>query len=140
MPWPRDDERPGPRCYCGLDGCIETFLCGPAFARDHAARAGASATAPEIAAAAARGEAVARESLERYADRLARALATVVNILDPEVVVLGGGMSQVEALYTLVPERWGRWIFSDEVATRLLPPVHGDSSGVRGAAWLWPAT
>lgn len=140
LPWPRDDERPGPRCYCGLDGCIETFLCGPAFARDHAARAGGAMSGPEIAAAAMRGEPAALESLERYADRLARALATVVNIFDPEVVVLGGGMSQVEALYRLVPERWGRWIFSDEVATRLSPPVHGDSSGVRGAAWLWPAT
>ena len=90
-------------------------------------------------AAAARGEPAAGESLARYADRLARALATVVNIFDPEVVVLGGGMSQVEALYRMVPEAWGRWIFTDEVATRLCPPVHGDSSGVRGAAWLWPA-
>ncbi|MFM8988306.1 MAG: ROK family protein, partial [Alphaproteobacteria bacterium] len=135
LPWPRDDERPGPRCYCGLAGCIETFLCGPAFQRDHAARTGAAMAGAEIAAAAARGDQAARESLEIYADRLARALATVINIFDPEVVVLGGGMSQVEALYRLVPERWGRWIFNDEVATRLRPPVHGDSSGVRGAAW-----
>jgi fructokinase len=136
--WPRDDERPGPRCYCGREGCVETFLSGPAFARDHARHAGGTLSAAEIAAAAAAGDDAARASVERYAGRLARALATVINIFDPEVVVLGGGMSRVEALYTRVPALWGGAIFSDSVATRLLPPVHGDSSGVRGAAWLWP--
>jgi fructokinase len=138
LPSPRDDERPGPRCYCGREGCVETFLSGPAFARDHARHAGGTLSAAEIAAAAAAGDDAARASVERYAGRLARALATVINIFDPEVVVLGGGMSRVEALYTRVPALWGGAIFSDSVATRLLPPVHGDSSGVRGAAWLWP--
>ncbi|HEY0706002.1 MAG TPA: ROK family protein, partial [Polyangia bacterium] len=140
LPWPRTwpygDERPGPRCYCGRDGCIETFLSGPGLARDHAAATGRT-EAPE--AIAAGGDAAARESMDRYADRLARALATVINIFDPEVVVLGGGLSRVASLYDEVPRRWGAWIFSDRVDTRLCPPRHGDSSGVRGAAWLWPA-
>jgi fructokinase len=138
LPWPRDDERPGPRCYCGKHGCVETFLSGPGFARDHAAHGGGDLTAARIAAAAAAGDPAARASLERYAQRLARALATVVNVFDPEVVVLGGGMSRVDALYEMVPARWGDWVFSDSVSTALRPPVHGDSSGVRGAAWLWP--
>jgi fructokinase len=134
LPWPRDDERPGPRCYCGREGCIETFLSGPGFARDHGA-----AMAPEdIVGAAEAGDVDARNALDRYIDRLARALATVINIFDPEVVVLGGGMSKIARLYEEVPRRWGRWIFSDRVDTRLRPPAHGDSSGVRGAAWLWP--
>ena len=138
LPWPRDEERPGPRCYCGKPGCIETFLCGPGFARDHAGAGGGTLAGPQIVAAAAAGDPAAQASLERYAERLARALATVINVFDPEVVVLGGGMSGVAALYDRVPALWGQWIFSDSVATRLKPPVHGDSSGVRGAAWLWP--
>ena len=138
LPWPRDHERPGPRCYCGKHGCIETFLSGPAFARDHAATSGREMSGPEIAAAAADGDAQAIAAIERYGERLARALATVINVFDPEIVVLGGGMSRLEAIYRRVPEIWREWIFSDTVATRLRPPVHGDSSGVRGAAWLWP--
>jgi fructokinase len=138
LPWPTDPERPGPRCYCGRLGCIEAFLSGPSFARDHATHGGSDLASPQIVAAAAAGDAAATASLERYVNRLARALATVINIFDPEVVVLGGGMSQVSALYEAVPAIWGRWIFSDTVETRLRPPVHGDSSGVRGAAWLWP--
>jgi fructokinase len=139
LPWPRDDERPGARCYCGLEGCIETFLSGPALARDHLAATGADLTPPAIAAQAAAGDPGAEASLTRYEDRLARALATVVNILDPDVIVLGGGLSNLERLYVNVPRLWGQWVFSDDVTTRLVPPRHGDASGVRGAAWLWPA-
>jgi fructokinase len=137
--WPHGDERPGPKCYCGRMGCIETFLSGPGLARDHAGASGQTATPEEIVAAAMAGDVAARASLDRYVDRLARALATVINIFDPEVVVLGGGMSKIAQLYDEVPRRWGKWVFSDRVDTKLRPPVHGDSSGVRGAAWLWPA-
>ena len=137
LPAPRDGESPGPACYCGRSGCIETFLSGPALARDYTAGGGEEATALEIAARAGGGDAVAAAAVERYAERLARALAGVVNILDPDVVVLGGGVSNVERLYAEVPKRWGRYIFSDHVATRLVRARHGDSSGVRGAAWLW---
>lgn len=137
--WPHGDERPGPQCYCGRSGCIETFLSGPGLARDHEAAAGAALRPVDIVAAAKKGEPAARASLERYFDRLARAFATVINLFDPDVIVCGGGMSKVEALYREVPARWGAWVFSDRVDTKLLPPVHGDSSGVRGAAWLWPA-
>ena len=139
LPWPSDDERPGPACYCGKHGCIETFLSGPGLARDHAAHGGAPATATAVAAAAEAGDALARATLERYADRLARGLATVINVLDPDVIVLGGGISNIAWLYRAVPERWGAWVFSDRVDTALRPAAHGDSSGVRGAAWLWPA-
>jgi len=138
LPWPRDDERPGARCYCGQHGCIETFLSGPGLARDFAASAGRTLGAPEIVAAAAARDADALAALERYEDRLARALATVINIVDPDVIVLGGGLSNLARLYETVPRRWLAWVFSDEVTTRLRPARHGDSSGVRGAAWLWP--
>jgi fructokinase len=139
LPWPRDDERPGAACYCGRHGCIETWLSGPGFERDHLRHAGAAQSAHAIVAAAAAGDAGAQASLARYEERLARALAHVVNLLDPDVIVLGGGMSNVETLYTRVPALWGPWIFSDRVDTVLARHVHGDSSGVRGAAWLWPA-
>ncbi len=132
LPWPAEDERPGPACYCGRHGCIETFLSGPGLARDH----GGALSAAEICAA---GDATAEAALARYEERLARALATVINAIDPHVVVLGGGLSRLERLYANVPRLWGRWVFSDHVDTRLEPPRHGDSSGVRGAAWLWPA-
>jgi fructokinase len=138
--WPHGDERPGPACYCGRAGCIETFLSGPGFARDHQAASGERKTAMAIVAASEAGDAAARASLDRYIDRLARALATVINVFDPEVIVLGGGLSNIARLYDDVPRRWGAWVFSDRVDTKLRPPVHGDSSGVRGAAWLWPAT
>jgi fructokinase len=138
LPWPAPSESPGPRCYCGKLGCIESFLSGPAFAADHLRETGRQQDAETIAQAAASGDAPAEASLARYVDRLARSLASVINIVDPEIVVLGGGLSGIEALYRLVPAVWGRYVFSDTVATRLLPPVHGDSSGVRGAAWLWP--
>jgi len=141
LPAPIDAERPGPACYCGRRGCIETWLSGPSLAADHARTNGITdgPTARDIAAAATAGDPAAAASLERYAERLARALAGVINILDPDAIVLGGGLSQIEHLYRRVPELWGAHIFSDTVRTRLLPPRHGDSSGVRGAAWLWPA-
>lgn len=137
LPWPRDEERPGPPCYCGKSGCVETFLSGPGLARDHRARTGQELTAEEVAAAACRGEPAAVASLERYAARMARSLATVIDLLDPDVIVLGGGLSKVASLYESVPRLWGAWVFSDRVDTRLVPPRWGDSSGVRGAAWLW---
>ncbi len=136
LPWPRPDELPGPPCYCGKSGCVETFLSGPGFARDHEAATGERLAPPEIASRAAAGDAGAVESLRRYTDRLARSLAVVIDILDPEVVVLGGGMSNVAALYEQVPKVWDRYVFGGEVATRLVRNLHGDSSGVLGAAFM----
>jgi fructokinase len=138
MPWPEPDEWPGPPCYCGRTGCIETFLSGPGLARDHERRTGHRADAPAIARAAAGGDPDAGATLERYESRMARGLAAVMNLVDPDVIVLGGGVSQIDRLYANVPRRWGRFVFSDAVATRLVRARHGDSSGVRGAAWLWP--
>ncbi len=140
LPWPRDDERPGPACYCGKSGCIETFLSGPGLARDHAATTGQELDAATIAHRAADGEAACEQTLVRYSERLSRALATVINVLDPDVIVLGGGLSKLERLYQRVPALWGSYVFSDRVDTRLLPAQHGDSGGVRGAAWLWPGS
>ncbi|EKV29603.1 ROK family Glucokinase with ambiguous substrate specificity [Caenispirillum salinarum AK4] len=139
LPAPTDDERPGPSCYCGRSGCVETWLSGPALAADHARVTGATLTAEAIAGRAAAGDAACIATLERHAARLAKALAGVINILDPHVIVLGGGLSNMAHLYDRVPALWGAHVFSDRVDTRLVPPVHGDSSGVRGAAWLWPA-
>ena len=138
LPWPNLDEGPGPQCYCGKTGCIETYLSGPGLARDHERASGQALDAAEIAARAAAGDAAAEATLRRYEDRMARALASVINILDPDVVVLGGGLSNLARLYEAVPRRWARYVFSDRVDTRLVSPRHGDSSGVRGAAWLWP--
>lgn len=137
LPWPTDDERPGPACYCGKAGCIETWLSGPGLSADHARTTGATVPAEAIAAAAADGDPAARATLARHAERLARALATVINIVDPHVIVLGGGLSNLDHLYHEVPRLWGRWVFSDSVETRLVKAMHGDSSGVRGAAGLW---
>jgi fructokinase len=137
LPWPRDDERPGPGCYCGRASCIETWLSGPGIERDHAKATGASLSASEIAARGTAGDIACAATITRYEERLARALAHVINLLDPDVIVLGGGMSNVESLYANVPRRWGAWIFSDRVDTRLVRNAHGDSSGVRGAARLW---
>lgn len=135
---PLADEEAGRPCYCGRVGCVETWLSGPGMAADHLRHGGAALDAAAIAAGAAAGDARCEATLQRYIDRLARALAVVINIVDPDVIVLGGGLSSMARLYDEVPARWGRQVFSDQVATRLLPPVHGDSSGVRGAAWLWP--
>jgi fructokinase len=137
LPWPTDEERPGPPCYCGKHGCVETYLSGPGLAKDYGAVTGLELDAAGIAARAAGGEPAAEAALERYEDRMARALATVLNVLDPDVVVLGGGMSRLVRLYDSVPRLWQAWAFSDRVTTPLRPPLHGDSSGVRGAAWLW---
>ncbi len=139
LPWPRDDERPGRACYCGRAGCIETWLSGPALEFDYGQTARRPLDAAAIVALAAAGDATAQAALARYEERLARALAHVINILDPDVIVLGGGMSNADSLYRRVPEGWGPWIFADRVATRLVRNAHGDSSGVLGAARLWPA-
>jgi fructokinase len=137
LPWPRGSEWPGPPCYCGKTGCVETFLSGPGMARDFREATGEHVAAPDVVARADRGETAAVAALERYEERMSRALAVVLNVLDPDVVVLGGGMSQIARLYESVPRLWQAWAFSDRVDTLLKPPVHGDSSGVRGAAWLW---
>lgn len=129
LPWPRDDERPGPACYCGKRGCIEAFLSGPATSAAYAASHGQQRTPEQISD---------EEFWRAWSDRLARALAGVINILDPEVIVLGGGLSNLDHIYRNVPARLPAWVFSDHVATRLVRAAHGDSSGVRGAAWLWP--
>lgn len=139
LPWPRPEELPGPACYCGLNGCIETWLSGPGLERDYQARYGRAIEAVEINRLSAVGDRGAREALDRHADRMARALASVINIVDPDVIVLGGGVSNIASLYAAVPARWGDYVFSDRVDTRLVRAVHGDSSGVRGAAWLWSA-
>ena len=137
LPWPRDDERPGPSCFCGRAGCIETWLSGPGLVNDHFGRTGRMLIATHIAAGAAAGDRECGNTLARYEERLARALAHVINLLDPDVIVLGGGMSNVDSLYAVVPKLWSAWVFSDRVDTRLVKHIHGDSSGVRGAAWLW---
>jgi fructokinase len=137
LPWPRPDELPGPPCYCGKSGCIETFLSGPGFAADFRRHTGREARAEEIMAAARAGDGAALQALERYADRLARGLAHVVNVLDPDAIVLGGGMSDIEELYGGLPDRVARLVFSDTFTTPILKSRHGPASGVRGAAWLW---
>jgi fructokinase len=137
LPWPRDDERPGPRCYCGRTGCIETFLSGPGLQADYARHAVESHPPPVIVARAAAGDGEAAAALERYEGRLARGLASVINVLDPDVIVLGGGLSNIDRLYSNVPPLWMPFVFSDVVTTRFVKARHGDSSGVRGAAWLW---
>jgi fructokinase len=139
LPAPEDDERPGPPCYCGRAGCIETFLSGPGLARDYIVRGGADMPAVEIVARAGRGDDIALASLERYERRFARAIASIINVVDPHVIVLGGGLSNIDRLYDRVPSLWGPHVFSDRVDTRLVRATHGDASGVRGAAWLWPA-
>ena len=138
LPWLGAMDQPARSCSCGKTGCIETYLSGTGFAAHHNAATGLALAAQEIVDLAAQGDEAARTSFDQYQDRLARALASIINVLDPDVVVLGGGMSNVSDLYATVPERWADWVFSDRVETRLVPPTFGDSSGVRGAAWLWP--
>jgi len=137
LPWPRPTDLPGPKCYCGRYGCIETYLSGPGCARDHEAVTHVRCAASDIAEAARAGDPDACATLDRYVDRMARALASIINVLDPDVIVLGGGMSRIDRLYEDVPRAWGPFVFSDNVDTRLARPAHGDASGVRGAAWLW---
>jgi fructokinase len=138
LPCPHDDERPGPPCYCGRAGCNETFLAGPSLSRDHLQHTGQDLRPADIVARAETGDAQALATMVRYEDRLARALAVVINILDPDVIVLGGGVSNIERLYREVPRLLPKYVFSDKMATPIVKAKHGDSSGVRGAAWLWP--
>jgi fructokinase len=140
LPWMTEEERASaPKCYCGKVGCVETFLSGPALERDHALTSGAQRSSQDIVRAAVGGDRQAVQTLERYGDRLARALAAVINLLDPDVVVLGGGMSNLPGLPSAVSAALPRHVFSDTVLTKVVLNVHGDSSGVRGAAWLWPS-
>jgi len=137
LPWPGPDELPGPACGCGRAGCIETWLSGPGLTNDHRRVTGSALAAADIVSGAAAGDLACEATVARYEERLARSLAHVINILDPDVIVLGGGMSNVDRLWVNVPKLWGAWVFSDRVDTRLVKHLHGDSSGVRGAAWLW---
>jgi fructokinase len=137
LPWLTPEEYPGPKCWCGHSGCIETFLSGPAMAREYRERTGREVDAAGIADLAASGEPDAKRSLDEYVSRLARALASIINVLNPDAIVLGGGVSNIARLYEEVPRLWSKYVFSDVVTTRLVRAKHGDSSGVRGAAWLW---
>jgi fructokinase len=137
LPWPRSSESPGPECYCGRRGCIETWLSGLGLECDHERTSGQNLSPMEIVRRAEEGEPAAAATIHLYEDRLARGLATVINLLDPDAIVLGGGLSSIKSLYDNVPRQWTQWIFSDRVDTPLLPPKHGAASGVRGAAWLW---
>ena len=143
LPWPDADDAGAAACYCGQVGCVETWLSGPGLTRDHVRHGGKELSAQAIAELAARGDAACEASLGRYASRLARALAAVINLVDPDLVVLGGGLSQIDSLYAAVPALWERHVFSagatQPLRTRLAKSAHGDSSGVRGAAWLWGA-
>jgi fructokinase len=136
LPWPEADERPGAACFCGRSGCIETFISGPGLLRDHRAHGGRASSTQAIVESALAGDRACEATLVRYEERLARALGHVINLVDPDVIVLGGGMSNVERWYDSVPRLWTRFVFSDRVDTRLVRHLHGDSSGVRGAAWL----
>ena len=140
LPWTDDDERPGPDCYCGRQGCIETFLSGPGLSRSYREVSGTDMKAHEVAELAATGDSEAEACMVRYERRMAKALGMVISILDPEVIVMGGGVSNIARLYTNVPKLWGEFAFSDQLTTKLVQAEHGDSSGVRGAAWLWPRT
>ena len=139
LPWPTQKEFHGRECYCGKRGCIETWLSGTGFADDHKSYNNLDnlITAKEIVLLAENGDTTAQASLQRYEERLAKSLASIINIIDPDVIVLGGGMSNIPSLYNNVPTLWEKYVFSDQVETKLVTPQHGDSSGVRGAAWLW---
>ncbi|WP_169544815.1 ROK family protein [Sneathiella aquimaris] len=138
LPWANQNERPGPDCYCGQKGCIETFLSGPGLSKSHDPVGAKGPTAKEIATMAARGDAAAIRTITTYERRLAKALAGIINVLDPDVIVCGGGLSNMDNLYTRVPELWQAYSFSGPLETKLVKAKYGDSSGVRGAAWLWP--
>jgi fructokinase len=142
LPWPAKGERPGPACYCGRSGCIETYLSGPGMAADHQRHTGRCESPEQVVAGAANGDLAPQATVIRYEHRLARALASVINVLDPEAIVLGGGMSNIDRLCANVPPLWTEFVFNrggeqDPIRTRLVRAAHGDSSGVRGAAWLW---
>jgi predicted NBD/HSP70 family sugar kinase len=137
LPWPDAEERPGPACYCGQMGCIETFLSGPGLSADYRRRGGGEAPGEDIVRRSEAGDPLAAASLGAWTRRLAKSLATVINVIDPDVIVVGGGLSRIRSIYADVPRCWGTWVFSDAVATRFVPSRYGDASGVRGAAWLW---
>jgi fructokinase len=142
LPWADKDDEPAPQCYCGKLGCIETYLSGPGLASDYERRTGHRCTVPELLARGSNGDREATGALDRYVSRAARGLAAVINVLDPNVIVVGGGLSNIDVLYERIPQLWGRWVFAagsgEAVHTRLVCARHGDASGVRGAAWLWP--
>ncbi|HVG71687.1 MAG TPA: ROK family protein [Vicinamibacterales bacterium] len=142
LPWAAAGDEPAPGCYCGKRGCIETYLSGPGLSADHERHTSRRCDVPELLAHASGGDVAAQATLDRYVSRAARGLAAIINVLDPDVVVLGGGLSNIDALYERIPRLWGRWVFAagtgEAVRTRLVRARHGDSSGVRGAAWLWP--
>jgi fructokinase len=140
LPWPDPTENPGPRCWCGRDGCLETWVSGPGLSADHKRIAGDTLDAAEIAERAAAGDAAAAATLDRHAGRLARGLGALVNVLDPDVVVIGGGLSHLAHLYDVLPKRIAPHIFGEDTSVRIVPPKWGDAGGVRGAAWLWPVT
>ena len=137
LPWPEPAELPGPSCYCGRAGCLETWLSGPGLSADFARRTGLHLDAEAVAARADGGEACAQAAVDAWLSRLARGLASIVNVLDPDVIVVGGGLSAIGSLYARVPALWAPWVFSDRIDTRLVPARFGAASGVRGAAWLW---
>ncbi|MDQ6993535.1 MAG: ROK family protein [Mariprofundus sp.] len=137
LPLPTDSELPGPDCYCGRCGCIETWLSGPAMSLDHYRQSGQHLSAQQLSLQAVQGHKACLQTVNRYCERLAKSLASVVNILDPNIIVVGGGLSNISIIYQKVVQLWQPYLFTDSVETRLLPPMHGDSSGVRGAAWLW---
>ena len=139
LPWPTQKEFSGRECYCGKRGCIETWLSGPGFANDHQEhyQLNELISAKDVVLLAEAGDEKAQASLQRYEERIAKSLASIINVIDPDVIVLGGGMSNIQSLYENVPKRWNQYVFSDHIETKLVAPQHGDSSGVRGAAWLW---
>jgi len=136
LPWPEADELPGPACYCGLQGCLETWLSGPGLSADYQRRGGDVLTGEAIVARRDAGEPLARQIVDAWTRRLARGLASVINVVDPHVIVIGGGLSRITSIYEEVPRLWPAWVFSDQIATRIVPAKYGDASGVRGAAWL----
>jgi fructokinase len=138
LPWMRPEEYPGPACYCGRNGCLETWISGTGLEADYKRATGNDAKGPEIIARSGAGEPAAVAAFDRFEDRLARGLAQLINLLDPDVIVVGGGASQIPRLYQEVPARLRGYVFGKEADTPILPAKHGDSSGVRGAAWLWP--
>jgi len=137
LPWPQQSDSPDIDCYCGLQNCIETYLSGPGLLKRYSHLGGNASNVQDLLLQLEQGDALAHQAMENYESQLARALASVINILDPGVIVLAGGLSNIQRLYTNVPKLWGKYIFSDFINTKLIPAVYGDSSGVRGAAWLW---
>jgi fructokinase len=142
LPWPDHDDEPAPECYCGKRGCIETYLSGPGLSSDYERHTRHRCDVPDLLARASSGDPEAANALDRYVSRAARSLAAIINVIDPHIVVVGGGLSNIDVLYERIPQLWGRWVFAagrrEEVHTRLVRARHGDASGVRGAAWLWP--